>query len=182
MLVSKNGFFDVLGPNVRLDPSRVAAQIVTGIGFIGGGLIFVRRDVVRGLTTAAIVWLTAAVGMACGAGLVLLAIAATAGHFIVVYVYPFLARRVPGAQATAELLRVVYQDGSGALAHALAECTQRGFTVDDVAFERSIAPDAGGLSAVTLRLRGTGSRVALTAAIAEIAGVVSLDTGEGPSE
>ena len=66
MLVSKYGFGDVLSERVVLDPSRIAAQIVTGIGFIGGGLIFVRRDSVRGLTTAAIVWLTAAVGMACG--------------------------------------------------------------------------------------------------------------------
>jgi putative Mg2+ transporter-C (MgtC) family protein len=66
MLVSKYGFGDVLAANiVVLDPSRVAAQIVTGIGFIGGGLIFVRRDSGRGLTTAAIVWLTTAVGMAC---------------------------------------------------------------------------------------------------------------------
>ena len=49
MLVSKYGFGDVLSERVILDPSRVAAQIVTGIGFIGGGLIFVRRDSVRGL-------------------------------------------------------------------------------------------------------------------------------------
>ena len=48
MLISKYGFFDVLGPDVVLDPSRVAAQIVSGIGFIGAGLIFVRRDSVRG--------------------------------------------------------------------------------------------------------------------------------------
>jgi putative Mg2+ transporter-C (MgtC) family protein len=64
MMVSKYGFFDVLGDHVTLDPSRVAAQIVSGIGFIGGGLIFVRRDAVRGLTTAAVIWLTTAVGMA----------------------------------------------------------------------------------------------------------------------
>src|SRR5580700_6425957 len=67
MLVSKYGFGDVLSAGrVVLDPSRVAAQIVTGIGFIGGGVIFMRREVVQGLTTAAIVWLTAGVGMACG--------------------------------------------------------------------------------------------------------------------
>ena len=70
MLISKYGFFDVLVPNeVVLDPSRVAAQIVSGIGFLGAGLIFVRRDSVRGLTTAAGVWLTAAVGAAAGASL-----------------------------------------------------------------------------------------------------------------
>src|SRR6201991_3763712 len=65
MLISKYGFFDVLKENeVILAPSRVAAQIVSGIGFIGAGLIFVRRDSVRGLTTAAGIWLTAAVGAA----------------------------------------------------------------------------------------------------------------------
>jgi putative Mg2+ transporter-C (MgtC) family protein len=69
MLVSKYGFTDVLANGrIVLDPSRVAAQVVSGIGFIGGGVIFMRRDVVRGLTTAASVWLTAALGMACGAG------------------------------------------------------------------------------------------------------------------
>ena len=74
MLISKYGFTDIIeNGRVVLDPSRVAAQIVTGIGFIGGGVIFVRKDLVRGLTTASIVWLTAAVGMAAGAGLPILA-------------------------------------------------------------------------------------------------------------
>ncbi len=96
LLVSKYGFTDVLHPGtVVLDPSRVAAQIVSGIGFIGAGIIFVRGDNVRGLTTAATVWLTAAVGMACGAGLPLLALAATAAHFIVIFLFPHLLRRLP---------------------------------------------------------------------------------------
>ncbi len=69
MMVSKYGFSDLLATDhVALDPSRIAAQVVSGIGFIGGGLIFVRQDVVRGLTTAATIWLAAAVGMAAGAG------------------------------------------------------------------------------------------------------------------
>jgi putative Mg2+ transporter-C (MgtC) family protein len=90
MLISKYGFGDVLeNYRVVLDPSRIAAQIVTGIGFIGGGLIFVRRDSVRGLTTAAIVWLTAAIGMACGAGLPILALGATVGHVVVVALESF---------------------------------------------------------------------------------------------
>jgi putative Mg2+ transporter-C (MgtC) family protein len=96
ILVSKYGFMDVLSKNeVVLDPSRVAAQVVSGIGFIGGGLIFVRRDSVQGLTTAAIVWVTAAIGMACGAGLFLLAAVVTACHFVVVLVYPRLMNKIP---------------------------------------------------------------------------------------
>ncbi|WP_415565740.1 MgtC/SapB family protein, partial [Komagataeibacter saccharivorans] len=59
MLISKHGFGDVIASEkVILDPSRVAAQVVSGIGFIGAGVIFMRRNVVRGLTTAASVWLT----------------------------------------------------------------------------------------------------------------------------
>src|SRR5437588_11061380 len=54
MIVSKYGFTDVLGDRGVLEPSRVAAQIVPATGFIGSGMVFVRRDVVRGLTTAAI--------------------------------------------------------------------------------------------------------------------------------
>jgi len=97
LLISKYGFTDVLVANrVVLDPSRVAAQIVTGIGFIGAGLIFVRGDRVTGLTTAATVWLVTGVGMACGAGLPLLALAATAAYFVVAFVFPRIVRLLPG--------------------------------------------------------------------------------------
>ena len=95
LLVSKYGFTDVLVPGrVMLDPSRVAAQIVTGIGFLGGGVIFVRSELVRGLTTAATIWLTAAIGMACGAGLLLLAVETTAMYFVVALGFPLLLRRL----------------------------------------------------------------------------------------
>ena len=71
-LVSAYGFSDILGKGsasvVRLDPSRIAAQIVTGIGFLGAGVIFRQGLTIRGLTTAASLWVVAAVGMAAGAG------------------------------------------------------------------------------------------------------------------
>ena len=101
LLVSKYGFMDVLAKElVVLDPSRVAAQIVTGIGFIGAGLIFVQGDRVKGLTTAATVWLVTAVGMACGAGLLLLALAVTLAYFVVAFVFPVVLRLLPASQAT----------------------------------------------------------------------------------
>jgi putative Mg2+ transporter-C (MgtC) family protein len=78
-LVSAYGFADVPGRGAAaVDPSRIAAQVVSGVGFLGAGVIFVRRGSVSGLTTAASVWLTAAVGMACGAGLPALAVMARA--------------------------------------------------------------------------------------------------------
>lgn len=71
MFISKYGFMDVLwyGDNVRVDVSRVAAGIVSGVGFIGAGIIFVRKENIMGLTTAAGLMATAAVGMAIGAGM-----------------------------------------------------------------------------------------------------------------
>lgn len=70
MLVSKYGFYDVLEhPEIRLDPSRIAAGIVTAIGFIGAGTIFSRGRNVTGLTTAAGLWATVGIGMATGAGM-----------------------------------------------------------------------------------------------------------------
>jgi putative Mg2+ transporter-C (MgtC) family protein len=107
LLISKYGFSDVLGPHVILDPSRVAAQIVTGIGFIGGGLIFVRGDAVRGLTTAAAVWVTAAIGMASGAGLALLAIAVTVAYFVVAFLFPPVVSKLPRSRYLPFGLRVV---------------------------------------------------------------------------
>lgn len=79
MLVSAYGFMDVLKlDHVALDPSRVAAQVVSGIGFLGAGSILLRGEIVRGLTTAASLWSVAAVGLAVGGGLYVAAIAATA--------------------------------------------------------------------------------------------------------
>jgi len=126
VIVSKYGFTDVLGSHVILDPSRVAAGVVSGIGFIGGGLIFVRGDAVRGLTTAAIVWITAAIGMACGAGLALIAIAVTAGHFVVVFLYPRLAAALPRSRYISFRVRVIYEDGRGIRARSSARAPGSG--------------------------------------------------------
>jgi putative Mg2+ transporter-C (MgtC) family protein len=70
-IVSAYGFHDFLASGesvVRADPTRIAAQIVTGIGFLGAGAIIRQGLSVRGLTTAATLWVVAAIGLACGAG------------------------------------------------------------------------------------------------------------------
>lgn len=78
MIISAYGFSDALvSTEHRLDVSRVAAQVVSGIGFIGAGTIIFQKNAVRGLTTAASIWVTAAIGLACGAGMFELAAAAT---------------------------------------------------------------------------------------------------------
>ena len=84
MIVSKYGFEDMIARAVELgdeaikfDPTRIASTIVTGIGFLGAGTIFVRRNSIHGLTTAAGLWSTAAVGMAIGSGQYIIGLACT---------------------------------------------------------------------------------------------------------
>ena len=87
MIVSAFGFADILGtPGVGLDPSRIAAQIVTGIGFLGAGTIIAHGESVRGLTTAASIWTVAALGIAVGGGMYRAAILGTALTLILLLV------------------------------------------------------------------------------------------------
>jgi putative Mg2+ transporter-C (MgtC) family protein len=125
-LVSGFGFSNVLGSEVNLDPSRIAAQVVSGVGFLGAGVIFMRRDMVRGLTTAATIWMTAAIGMACGAGMPILALAATMMHLVAVGPLARLTRFLPSPDRR-KLLTVRYVDGAGVLRAILATATSMGF-------------------------------------------------------
>ena len=78
MIVSQYGFSEILTHDgVSLDPSRIAAQVVSGIGFIGAGTIIFNHQIVRGLTTAASLWATAGIGLTAGAGMSWLVLAAT---------------------------------------------------------------------------------------------------------
>ena len=78
MILSQFGFESQLGmPTISLDPSRIASQVVTGIGFIGAGTIIFQKHVIKGLTTAAGLWVTSAIGLTCGSGMYLLAVTAT---------------------------------------------------------------------------------------------------------
>ncbi len=181
MLISKYGFADVISNKngVILDPSRVAAQIVSGIGFIGAGLIFVRRDSVRGLTTAAGIWLTAAVGAAAGASLPALAVATTIAYFLVVHGLAPLVRRLPASPFAPAAVRVAYEDGRGVLRRILAAATQRDFKVADVDVRHH---DEGGdvppgAVTVSLEVQGKGSLTGLAEAIDGIDGVLSVKAG-----
>lgn len=175
VVVSKYGFSDVLGPHIVLDPSRVAAGIASGIGFIGGGLIFVRGDAVRGLTTAAIVWMTAAIGIACGAGLALLACLVTAGHFVVVFIYPWLAAKLPRSRYVGFALRIIYEDGRGILREILTRSTDLGFAIERVQ-TRQLEHDVRGRQAVavTIEVRGQPTVGQLTLDLNELDGVLEV--------
>jgi len=171
LLVSKYAFGDVLDSGtVVLDPSRVAAQIISGIGFLGAGLILTRRGTIRGLTTAASVWGTAAVGMAAGGGLWLLALIVTGIYFVIVVGFTALISRLPSLGHTGmRYFRIDYLDRHGALRELLAACTSRNWAVEGLSIDGSnTRSDVGHIVAdeeeqpreenvitVTLRLSGT---------------------------
>jgi putative Mg2+ transporter-C (MgtC) family protein len=193
VLVSKYGFTDVLQAGyVTLDPSRLASQIVSGIGFIGGGLIFVRRDMVRGLTTAAVVWVSVAVGCACAAGLPLLAAFVTGAHFLVVYAYTPLVRFLKRSRPESSVVRVAYREGEGALRRILALATESGYAVEGAHTERRAADEdradedgragilvrAAQVIDLELRLVGPGTVNDLLTKLAEEPAVLAVHTGD----
>jgi len=96
MLVSAYGFADVLGgKNIILDPSRIAAQVISGIGFIGAGtILFLRQGIVRGLTTASGLWTVAAIGLATGGGMYFAASITTLSALVILWVLQPLEKRI----------------------------------------------------------------------------------------
>jgi len=94
MLVSAYGFEHILlSDKVVLDPSRMAAQVVSGIGFLGAGSILLRGEIIRGLTTAASLWTVAAIGLAVGGGMYVAAVAGTSVVLIILAGIKPLERR-----------------------------------------------------------------------------------------
>ena len=175
-LVSKYGFGDVLQDGrIVLDPSRMAAQIVSGIGFIGGGLIFVRQDVARGLTTAATVWLVAAVGMACGAGLPVLAGCVTLVHFFVVYAYTPLISRLQSGYCE---LAITYAPGGDALREAIEQCASHGFAVLDLVDGWQQGQKSESADCVKMRLKGVRSYKPLLESLKQTEGILSVDVSQ----
>jgi putative Mg2+ transporter-C (MgtC) family protein len=120
MIVSAFGFADVLSnEHTVLDPSRIAAQVVSGIGFLGAGSILLRGEIVRGLTTAASLWSVAAIGLAVGGGLYTASIAATAIILIILAGIKPLERRFISVKQRRELTMLV--DRGSLTFHALHE-------------------------------------------------------------
>ncbi len=177
-LVSGFGFSTVLGVEVSLDPSRIAAQIVSGIGFLGAGLIFTRRDSVRGLTSAATIWVTAAVGMAAGSGLVSLAFGMTATHLLVTFVLGPIASILP-TRDTKRVLRITYVDGEGVLRRVLAAATTEGFSTFIFATRRL---EDSNLVQLDARFKGNGRLRTLIPVLDDLEGVRTIEVKIGADE
>jgi putative Mg2+ transporter-C (MgtC) family protein len=173
LLISKYGFADVLVPGtVMVDPSRVAAQIVSGIGFLGAGLIITRRGAVHGLTTAAAIWECAGIGMAAGSGLLLLAVTVTAMHFLIIFGFAPLARRLTSRLSGTVRLHLTYQDGRGAMHQILQICDRHHWQLAELSAD---APAAEGAGQVGVLLTLSGSAILQAPGLlAEVDGVTSL--------
>ena len=125
-LVSVYGFAGMVEDETVRDPGRIAAQIVTGIGFLGAGVIFVRQNVVSGLTTAASIWVSASVGMACGAGMPLIGALAVVFYLLTVTVVNALVEKLRRPEL-AEHFTVEYEDGKGVLRDILEQTSRQGY-------------------------------------------------------
>ena len=160
MLVSKYGFLDMLAyDSVGLDPSRIAAGIVTAIGFLGAGTIFSRSQGVTGLTTAAGLWATVGVGMAVGAGMYLISVFAVV---FIVGIQAALHRDHAMLGHVAAVILVRMDDQPGALDRLRAELTQLNLTPRAVRYERE-----GELLTVELQLER------LSCPVQELGGVLA---------
>lgn len=174
-LVSAFGFEGLVERGVNYDPSRIAAQIVTGIGFLGAGVIFLRRDVVRGLTTAAAIWVTAAVGMACGSGMVVLAVALTVLYLVAVVLLAPLSRRLPSVD-NRRLLTIGYIEGRGVLRDILSTAGDMGYETT-IRSTRHVTGDDGTRVVARMQFRGREPLQTLTAELAELPGVDTVAMG-----
>lgn len=144
MLVSKYGFFDMLStPAATVDVSRVAANIITGISFLGAGVIFIRQELIRGLTTAAGIWATSGVGLALGAGMYSVAASATALILLIQFSLPRLFRHADH-YATAEVV-VAVPDRPGAFRDLQDRIPSRHISILSCSAER-------GADTITFRL------------------------------
>lgn len=135
MVVSKYGFFDLLGTGgISLDPSRVAAGIVTGVGFLGAGIIFSRGHTISGLTTSAGIWATVGVGMALGAGMYIVGVAAA---LFILLIQAVLHRDLTILRGQAlRSVRIVVEDTPAALPTLFQTLTSLGVDVSDAHLRR----------------------------------------------
>jgi putative Mg2+ transporter-C (MgtC) family protein len=155
------------------DPARIAAQIVSGIGFLGAGAILKEGATIRGLTTAASLWAVAAVGMAAGVGAWGVAVTATVVVILSLWPLRLIAGRFVGRDRHRVQLRLATTDPH-ALGRAVAAVTGHGGSVAHLGTERS--PGGGLVIDLEARVRDAPTGVTMTAAIADVDGLELLES------
>ena len=174
MIVSAFGFAgSLVEPRVSFDPSRMAAQVVSGIGFLGAGAILARGEVVRGLTTAASIWTVAGIGLAVGGGLYFAAVAATA---VIVAILAGVKPLEEAYRARNQSCRLSIEAAHGALTPELVKTTL-GIRPGQIKRFLVTARDAGTVDDVTVILGRVSSQdiAAYVAKLREIDGVALVN-------
>ena len=178
MLVSAFGFADVLGPShIVLDPSRVAAQVVSGIGFLGAGTILLRGEVVKGLTTAASLWAVAAIGLAVGGGLYVPAVVTTGLVVAILAGVKPIEERWRNRTQTREL-RLTVRRGTLSIDTLHAATGERASRVRQFVVRPAEDPDLEEVLVSFVRLSRT-SVEAIARTLRANPSVVSVETAEG---
>lgn len=129
MVVSKYGFLDMLalGEAVKVDPTRIASNVITGVSFLGAGTIIFKERTIRGLTTAAGIWATSGVGLALGAGMYAVGIFATLAIIAIQYALHKYVRLEENS-VTGEM-RVLLADAPGAAEAFMAQLKEKGIAI-----------------------------------------------------
>ncbi|MEA5059609.1 MAG: MgtC/SapB family protein [Candidatus Pelethousia sp.] len=129
MVVSKYGFLDMiaLGGNLKVDPTRIASNVIAGISFLGAGTIVFREHTIKGLTTAAGIWATSGVGLAMGAGMYEVGVFSTAAIIAIQYVLHRYVRSEDSAM-TSEL-SVILVEGPNTIEEFMAQLAEKGIVI-----------------------------------------------------
>lgn len=172
-LVSLYGAPATLTGNMRWDASRIAAQVVSGIGFIGAGVIFFEHDSVRGLTTASAIWVAAAVGMSCGAGMIAVAALIVLLYFLAILAVAPIARRLI-RRGTEGRLRITYVDGKGVLRALLLKASEMDFE-SMVTASRQITRMEWRGAVIDMRVDGRKGISDLVSALSMVDGVMEVE-------
>lgn len=136
MILSKYAFDDLAGEFIKLDPSRIASGVASGIGFLGAGMIFVYKRTISGLTTAAGIWATAGVGLAIGSGMYVLGLSATLIILMVQFALHANVRWLKRPKVKILCLR--YQNNDEGQPDATVIFRELGITVSDVSVKKEM--------------------------------------------
>ena len=163
------------GFDVPRDPGRIAAQVVSGIGFLGAGTILHEGLTVRGLTTAASLWMVAAIGLAIGGGMIKIGIASTVIMLVTLVVFHGWEKKFPGAtRIERRYIHIVAHNNSDAVSEILKYLTEQKIKVRNINLKNDDLQDTISLE-LFLKINKDHNTNEIIAGIQAIDGVISLE-------
>ena len=172
MLVSMYAFDGFDSPR---DPGRIAAQVVSGIGFLGAGTILHEGLTVRGLTTAASLWMVAAIGLAIGSGMIKIGIASTVIMLITLVVFHGWEKKFPGAARTERrYIHIVVRNSPEAVSEILCYLSEKKAKVKNINLKNNELQDTISIE-LYLKINKDLNTNEIIAGLQSIEGVISLE-------